>query len=143
MPRRRSITCWRCCFSTTAPFRRPCKTALRSIDMTLAFLQQNIHQALTLSEMAEHAQMSKSHFSRLFREQTGYSPIDYFIHLKMQHACMLLTTRIHIREIAVQLVTTTPTTSRIRSRKSSDCRPAKYRSRHHRNTLDETAAQMR
>jgi AraC-like DNA-binding protein len=107
---------------------------LRSIDTTLAFLQQNIHMALTLAEMAEHAQMSKSHFSRLFREQTGYSPIDYFIHLKMQHACMLLTTSIHIREIAMQLGYDDPYYFSHSFKKVVGLSPAKYRNRPHRTT---------
>ena len=30
---------------------------------------------------------------RVFKEQTGHSPMDYFIQLKMQHACKLLAFR--------------------------------------------------
>ena len=40
-----------------------------------------------------HSGLSKSHFMRVFKEQTGFSPMDYFIQLKMQHACMLLAFR--------------------------------------------------
>jgi AraC-like DNA-binding protein len=72
-----------------------------NLDATLAYLQDNLDQPLTLREMADHAELSVSHFSHLFREQTGYSPMDYFIHLKIQHACTLLTlTRKTIREIS-------------------------------------------
>ena len=129
-------------FFNNRAFSPALQNGLRSIDTTLAFLQQNIHQALTLSEMAEHAQMSKSHFSRLFREKTGYSPIDYFIHLKMQHACMLLTTRIHIREIALQLGYDDPYYFSHSFKKVVGLSPTKYRDRHHHNMLDETT-QMR
>ena len=126
-------------FFNNRAFSPALQNGARSIDVTLAFLQQHIHLALTLSEMAEHAQMSKSHFSRLFREQTGYSPIDYFIHLKMQHACMLLTTRIHIREIAVQLGYNDPYYFSHSFKKVVGMSPAKYRSRHQRNRVDEIA----
>ena len=34
--------------------------------------------------------LSASHFSSLFRKATGMSPMDYFIHLKLQKACLLL-----------------------------------------------------
>lgn len=72
-----------------------------SVRETLDYLRQNLDQRLTLDEMAEHAELSKSHFLRLFKDQTGYSPVDYFIHLKVQHACMLLSaTHQTIREIS-------------------------------------------
>ena len=71
-----------------------------SIEATMTFLQENRHRAVSLSEMATHAQLSKSHFSRLFKDQTGHSPVDYFIYLKMQHACsMLVLTRLTVGEI--------------------------------------------
>lgn len=75
-----------------------------NLEETRNFLRQNLHSRLTLDEMAAHARLSKSHFVRLFKEQTGYSPVDYFIHLKMQHACMLLSvTRKTVREIAWEI----------------------------------------
>ncbi len=75
-----------------------------SLDETLNFLHENIPAHLSLDEMAQHAGLSRSHFVRLFKEQTHYSPMDYFIHLKMQHACMLLSLSIMtIREIAYSI----------------------------------------
>jgi len=75
-----------------------------SLDSTLNFLQQNVKQRLQLEEMASHAGLSISHFSHLFKQQTGHSPIDYFIHLKMQHACSLLAlTTKTVREIAYEM----------------------------------------
>ena len=65
----------------------------RSIDNTLSFVHENISERLTLADMVQHSGLSKSHFIRLFKEQTGHSPIDYFIQLKMQQACMLLAFR--------------------------------------------------
>ena len=62
----------------------------RSLDGSLDYLRKNIDKPLTLQNMADHAQLSKSHFSRLFKEQTNYTPMDYFIRLKLQRACMLL-----------------------------------------------------
>jgi AraC family transcriptional regulator, arabinose operon regulatory protein len=75
-----------------------------SLESTLTFLHQNIAQKLTLDEMAQHAGLSVSHFSHLFKQQTGHAPVDYFIHLKMQHACGLLSlTSKTIRDIAYEI----------------------------------------
>lgn len=62
----------------------------RSLQPTITFLHENFDKNLTLGEMAAHAGLSASHFSALFKQQTGYSPTHYFLHLKMQHAGALL-----------------------------------------------------
>jgi AraC-like DNA-binding protein len=76
----------------------------RDIEPTLNYLRQNTDKPLTLADMAAYADISIPHFSRVFKSQTGYSPMDYFIHLKVQKASsMLLLTRMTIREIALMV----------------------------------------
>lgn len=65
----------------------------RSIDDTLSFLHDKVSEKLCLDDMVRHSALSKSHFIRLFKEQTGYTPMAYFIQLKMQQACMMLAFR--------------------------------------------------
>ncbi|MCL4638091.1 MULTISPECIES: AraC family transcriptional regulator [Olivibacter] len=60
------------------------------VDRTIRFLKTSIHKTLSLKEIADQAHLSVSHFSNLFHKKTGYSPIEYFNHLKIQHACQLL-----------------------------------------------------
>lgn len=80
-----------CLFFDNPAFSPTLQTSrFHSLEATIAFLHRHIDTNLTLNDMAQHANLSVSHFSRLFREQTGYSPLDYFIHLKMQRACVLL-----------------------------------------------------
>ena len=79
-------------------------TDFHNLDSTLDYLRKNIDKPLTLQEMSNHAQLSKSHFARLFKEQTGYAPIDYFIRLKLQYACTQLSfTKQTIQEISFNL----------------------------------------
>jgi len=81
----------------------------RSLEVTLTFLQQNVHRSIPLREMAERAGLSISHFSCLFKQQTGYSPMSYFINLKMQRACTLLTVEEKaVHEIAQEVGYTDP-----------------------------------
>jgi AraC-like DNA-binding protein len=74
------------------------------IALTIELMQQKIHTIFTLQEFADFAQLSVSHFSAVFRERTGYSPIEYFNHLKIQKACQyLLFTNMTVKEMASNL----------------------------------------
>jgi AraC-like DNA-binding protein len=67
-------------------------------------MQQRINTVLELNELAAFAKLSVSHFSAIFSQKTGYSPIEYFNHLKIQKACQyLLLSKIPIKDIATNL----------------------------------------
>jgi len=61
-----------------------------NLDHIQVLMNEHLHGHLDLDTMAQHCQLSKYHFSKRFKELTGYSPVQYFINLKMQHACWLL-----------------------------------------------------
>lgn len=68
------------------------------------YMTENVHKMLTLDELAEHFSYSPSHFSTLFQKDTGVSPINYFIRLKVQKACQYIElTGMRINEIAIRL----------------------------------------
>jgi AraC family transcriptional regulator, arabinose operon regulatory protein len=74
------------------------------VDQAIFFMQDNLHESLKISDIARHVQFSESHLSRLFRNKTGSSPMDYFINLKMQEAIRLLTNKnLKIKEVAFAL----------------------------------------
>lgn len=51
------------------------------------FMQENVGNKLTLEQIAQNFNYSVSHFSALFENETGVSPINYFINLKIRKAC--------------------------------------------------------
>ena len=59
-------------------------------DQAIRFLKSRVTEPTTLKDIAEHVHLSISHFSNIFHKKTGYSPIEYFNHLKIQRACQLL-----------------------------------------------------
>lgn len=61
-----------------------------SLESIIEFMHENMQEPLRLEDFAEEAGLSVSHFSELFRSQTGQSPMAYFIQLRMRFACRLL-----------------------------------------------------
>jgi AraC-like DNA-binding protein len=60
------------------------------VAQSINFMLENLTRRLKLGEIAQETGLSASHYSRLFQNRTGHSPIDYFIQLKIQRACRLL-----------------------------------------------------
>jgi AraC-like DNA-binding protein len=57
-----------------------------------------------VTQLAEMANLSPSYFWALFRQKTGYAPIDFLIRLRMDQACHLLNrTKMTVNKIAVTL----------------------------------------
>lgn len=74
------------------------------INQTILYMKNNLDKKFTVEDLANRVYLSVSYFSKLFRQSTGMPPIDYFIYLKMQHACHLLcTTDFMIKQIAMSL----------------------------------------
>jgi len=78
--------------------------APQKITQTIAYMKQHLDQALQLDALAALASLSRSRYTALFKEQTGFAPIDYFNRLRMHRACQLLdTTNMSVKGIATSL----------------------------------------
>lgn len=76
----------------------------RHVTMVIRYMYQNLCRNLTLLDISEEVQLSKSYLNAIFKAQTGRSPIEFFIHLKMQQACKLLkSTDLYIYEVSSKL----------------------------------------
>ena len=62
------------------------------VEAAVHFMRENLERHVTLQEVHDYVGYSQSHFSTLFRQRMGMSPIAYLIHLKVQYACHLLKT---------------------------------------------------
>jgi AraC-like DNA-binding protein len=98
------------------------------INDTVRYMQQQLSATLTVEDLAKKIDLSPSHFSSLFKQATGMSPLNYFIHLKLQKACLLLyTTDMKIKDVAEAIGYDDPFHFSRLFKKSMDVSPEQYR----------------
>lgn len=70
------------------------------IAAAIHYMKENIEKHLTLNDLATYTGYSLTHFSSLFKQQTGESPLAYFNRLKIEVSCQMLNdTDMHINQI--------------------------------------------
>ncbi|OEY66285.1 AraC family transcriptional regulator [Marinobacter sp. X15-166B] len=75
-----------------------------SLETIHDYMKANLEQRLTLEELASLAGLSPAHFATRYRRMTGVSPVQHFLHLKVERACQLMdTTTDSFRAISAQL----------------------------------------
>lgn len=74
------------------------------VELSISYMQDHLAELLSLETLARSVNFSASHYSALFRKKTGFAPIEYFNHLKIQRACQFLHfTDLRVKEIADKL----------------------------------------
>lgn len=97
-------------------------------NKAILFMQQNLSTVITLDNIAQSANLSASFFCRKFKQDTGYAPIEYFNHLRIQRACQLLHfSDLRINEVASRLGIDDPFYFSRLFKKQMGVSPAEYR----------------
>lgn len=74
------------------------------IEKAIAIMQARIERRLDLAELCRRLDVSREHFIRLFTARMGMSPMRYYSRLKLEAAsAMLLSTNLHVGQIADKL----------------------------------------
>lgn len=76
----------------------------RRIEQAVGYMRECLSRSLQVPALARMANISPSHFFAVFKRQTGFAPLDFFIRLRMQRACELLeSTPLSVKQVAAEL----------------------------------------
>lgn len=118
----------RCLHGDTAEDAR----AASYIDIVTAYINENIERKITLEELADAVSLSSFHFSRRFKRDTGYSPIEYANRKKLDYAkTLLIRTDWPVMEIAEKTGFSFKGLIRLFTREEG-CSPLAWRKKMHR-----------
>ncbi|MFL5746708.1 MAG: AraC family transcriptional regulator [Niastella sp.] len=99
------------------------------VDSAILYMQEHINENISLQDLSSHYNYSASRFSSLFKQKTGYAPIDYFIQMKMQKASQQLDFSTNsVKDIALSMGFDDPYYFSKRFRKIIGLSPKQYRS---------------
>ena len=109
-------------------FMVPATDKIDCIDSAILFMQEHINENISLNDLSRRYNYSCSRFSSLFKQRTGYAPIDYFIQMKMQKASQHLDlTDKSVKDIALSMGFDDPYYFSKRFTKVMGLSPSKYR----------------
>ncbi|HEX4477613.1 MAG TPA: helix-turn-helix domain-containing protein [Polyangiaceae bacterium] len=99
-----------------------------SLAPLLQWMQRNVKRPLTLDQLASKASMSPRTLSRRFKEQTGTTPLQWLLDVRVRKAQALLeTTKLSVEEVSTAVGFDGPSTFRARFRRTVGVSPNAYR----------------
>lgn len=100
------------------------------LHRALRLMEASLDEGFIMGELAAELHMSESHFSRMFKGSTGFSPSQYFIRLRMSKAQELLReTQKPIIEVGLDVGYTSASHFAHVFRKEAGLSPHEYRER--------------
>lgn len=101
------------------------------IEIIQQYIRENFSKKLTLDDLSELVDINKYYLIRLFKQQTGLSPIDYLIHVRLAEAEKLLShSNLTVSKISDMVGFHSPSHFSKTFKESNHCTPSTYRKRY-------------
>lgn len=98
------------------------------VNNSISYMKNNFKNKISLEDIANSVSISPFHFSRLFKKETGYSPYEYIIMVRLNHAKNLLkTSNMLIKEIAFECGFNSESNFVITFKKHTNMSPRQFR----------------
>ncbi|HEY0333693.1 MAG TPA: AraC family transcriptional regulator [Stenotrophomonas sp.] len=98
-----------------------------AVTRAIEYIERHLCETVGVHQLAAAACMSRFHFARVFRRATGYSPMEYLRHRRIEQAQVLLLEGRHkVSEIANDLGFFDQSHFVRRFRRATGCTPARY-----------------
>lgn len=107
------------------------QTKHTEIDTLQEYIREHYAEKITLERLSDLVNINKYYLIRLFKQQTGLSPIDYLIHVRLEEAEKLLTkTTITVSEISDQVGFHSPSHFSKTFKENNHFTPSAYRKKY-------------
>lgn len=104
------------------------KLAPHKLRRATDYISENLESGITLTDIADAAEISPFHFARMFKQSTGFSPLQYVMEQKIEHSKSLLRTEeIPLADIAFKLGFASQSHFTMHFRKLTGTTPKHYR----------------
>ena len=102
------------------------------IRAAIAYIHNHLYEVIDLDDLADTSCLSKDHFSRLFKHETGISPLQYINQKKIEKAqLMLVTSNMPVKNIASSLACDNYSYFNRLFKKMTGVPPQEYRNSYH------------
>ena len=106
------------------------KEYVKKFNDLLDYIDKHYAEELNLEEIADSSGFSKYHFSRLFKQYTGFTFCDYLCYRRIKAAELLLSRQdLSITEVALQSGFSSISTFNRIFKQQKKCTPSEYRSK--------------
>ena len=103
----------------------------KEMEIIQQYIRDNFSKKLTLDDLSELVNINKYYLIRLFKQQTGLSPIDYLIHVRLAEAEKLLAhSNVTVSKISDMVGFHSPSHFSKTFKESNHCTPSTYRKRY-------------
>lgn len=99
------------------------------IEEMLAYMNEHFDEQVSVRELADIAMLSPYHFIRVFKKETGFTPHEYLVNIRISTAkYMLKNTRLSIKDICYNTGFSSESAFCSSFKKNTGITPAQYRS---------------